>query len=425
MQASAEAKLSERHVVIIGAGIVGACAASYLQRDGHRVTLVDMMGPGEGATLGNAGGLNASSITPVAMPGTLWNVPRWLFDPMGPLTIRWSYLPQLLPWLWRFVRAGTPAGVQQQARALRPLTQPTVEMHRELARAAGVADLIHQAGLLVVYKSDAGFAGDDGAMALRQANGVAIDALREDEIRQLEPALARDYTRGRMIQENGHCADPRRLARGLVEHVQRNGGRLVQAKASGFRIDGRRVAAVTTDQGEIAGDEFVLACGAWSKRLAAALGDRLPLDTERGYHVVIKDPEVETRRPIMSYEGKFVATPMEMGLRVAGTVEFGGLEMPPDWRRAAALVKHAQAMFPALPRAIPESRLTRWMGFRPSMPDSLPVLGRATKVANAIHAFGHGHIGVIAAPMSGRVVADLVAGRAPAIDIAAFRPERF
>jgi D-amino-acid dehydrogenase len=417
--------MSSKHVVVVGAGIVGACTASYLQREGHRVTLIESGNPGEGATLGNAGCLNGSSVVPVAMPGTLQQVPRWLFDPLGPLSIRWSYLPKLVPWLWRFVQASTPERVAAQARALRPLTGPTVAMHRELARDAGVEDLIQQVGHLHVYKSDAAHAKDDAGMALRRAAGVTITELDTDELRQLEPELSRDFLRARLIQENGHTRDPRRLATALVAEVQRRGGTLMRARVHSFDIVDRRVVAARTDAGTIAGDDFVIACGAWSRSLAAALGDDVPLDTERGYHVVVRQPEAGPRTPTMSGEGKFVCTPMEMGLRIAGTVEFGGLDLPPNWGRADILLTQLKSMYPRLPQDIAPERITRWMGFRPSMPDSLPVLGAASRIGNAFYAFGHGHIGVISAPMSGRVIADLISRKQASIDIAPFAPTRF
>jgi D-amino-acid dehydrogenase len=412
-------------VVVIGAGIVGLVCATYLQRDGHKVVVVDPGAPGEGASYGNAGGLNGSSIVPVAMPGVLAKVPHWLLDPEGPLSIRLRYLPTLLPWLYRFVRAGRPEPVRAQARALRGLLAPTVDMHRELAASVGAADLIQRNGLLVVYRAEAGFAADAAAMHLRAENGVKIDELSQDELRQIEPTLSPVYTRARLISENGYVRNPLRLSRALAEALVANGGEIRRERAEGFSFSDGKVEAVLTNEGYIPAAAVVLAAGAHSKKLAARLGEKVPLDTERGYHVMIKAPEVAPRLPIMDAEAKFVATPMEEGLRMAGTVEFAGLDAPPDWRRARILLRHGQAMFPGLPRAVAEDRVALWMGFRPSMPDSLPVIGRTRRYANAFLAFGHGHVGLIGAPMTGRVIADLIAGRPPAIDVAPFSVARF
>ena len=412
-------------IVVIGAGIVGLCCATYLQRDGRKVVMVDPGGPGEGASYGNAGGLNGSSIVPVAMPGVLAKVPHWLLDPEGPLSIRLRYLPQLLPWLYRFVRAGQPELVRAQARALRGLLAPTVDMHRELAASVGAADLIQRSGLLIVYRGEASFAADTAAMSLRTENGVKIDELNQDELRQIEPTLSPTYARARLISENGYCKNPLRLSRALAEALVANGGEIRRERAEGFAFADGKVEAVLTSAGRIPTAAVVLAAGAHSKPLAARLGEKVPLDTERGYHAMIKAPEIAPRLPIMDAEAKFVATPMEEGLRMAGTVEFAGIDAPPDWRRARVLLRHGQAMFPGLPRTVAEDRVALWMGFRPSMPDSLPVIGVTRRHSNAFLAFGHGHVGLIGAPMTGRVIADLIAGRPPAIDVAAFSPARF
>jgi D-amino-acid dehydrogenase len=423
--AMANANPANPPVVVIGAGIVGMCTASFLQRDGHKVVVLDPGAPGEGTSFGNAGCLNGSSVVPVSMPGTLAKVPGWLLDPLGPLAIRWRYLPVLLPWLWRFVQAGKPEKVQAQARALRALLGPSLETYRPLVKAAGAENLIHRAGHLAAYKSEASFAADASAEQLRRDNGVAIQELDADELRQLEPHLSRDYIRGRLISENGHCSNPLRLTQSLAEAFVRNGGEIRRERAEGFTFEGARVTAVITSAGSVPASAVVLAAGAWSKSLAAKLGDRVPLDTERGYHIMLKTPEVAPRIPTLAAEGKFMATPMDEGLRFAGTVEFAGLDAPPDWRRARILLQQGQAMYPGLAREVPEARLTQWMGFRPSLPDSLPVIGPSQRYANAFHAFGHGHVGLVGGSMTGRVTADLVAGRPAAIDVAPFSVTRF
>src|SRR6266852_1754340 len=413
--------IGAKRVGVIGAGMVGVCTASWLQRDGH----VEAGEPGHGASFGNAGCFNGSSVIPVSMPGVVRNVPRWLFDPLGPLSLRWSYLPAIAPWLVRFIRAGTPEKVRAQARALRPLVGPTLEALQPLVSAAGAEDLVHRLGHLYVYRSAEGPEKDRLAWDLRRENGVEIDEFDADELRQLEPALSREYVRGVLVRENGHTSNPLALVERLVEHFRRSGGEFVRARASGFRLDGQRLAAIRTDRGDLAADAAIVCAGAYSKPLAAALGDQVPLEPERGYHLMIADPEVMPRIPTADGDGKFVATPMETGLRFAGTVELAGLAAPPDWRRARILLIQGRKMLPGLAAAHPEERISVWMGHRPSLPDSLTVLGPAQATADVIYAFGHGHVGMTAAPMTGKIVADLVAGRPPAIDIAPFAPNRF
>jgi len=274
-----------KRVGVIGAGMVGVCAASWLQRDGHSVFLVEAGEPGHGASFGNAGCLNGSSVTPVSMPGVIRNVPRWLLDPLGPLSLRWTYLPAIAPWLVRFVRSGTPDKVRAQARALRPLVGPTLEALKPLVAAARVEDLVHRLGHLYVYRSAESLEKDRLAWQLRRENGVEIDEFDADELRQLEPALSRDYVRGVLVRENGHTSNPLGLVERLLGHFVRSGGELVRARANGFRLDGRRLAAIQTDSGDLPADAAVVCAGAYSKPLAAALGDRVPLETERGYQI--------------------------------------------------------------------------------------------------------------------------------------------
>jgi D-amino-acid dehydrogenase len=409
----------------VGAGMVGVCAASWLQRDGHSVFLIDPENPGEGASFGNAGCFNGSSVTPVAMPGVFRNVPRWLMDPLGPLSLRWSYLPSILPYLVRFIRAATPEKVHAQARALRPLIAPTVPLVRQLAGDAGAEALIHKRGHLYVYRSEEALAKDGFAWALRRENGVEVDEFDADELRQLEPALSREFVRGLLVRENGHTSNPFGLVTALVEHFRAQGGEMVRAGALGFRLDGRRLSAIHTDAGDLPADAAIVCAGAYSKPLAATLGDRVPLETERGYHLMIRDPEVMPRIPTADADGKFVAVPMDTGLRFAGTVELAGLAAPPDWRRARLLLEQGRRMLPGLAASHAEERISVWMGHRPSLPDSLPVLGPSPASPDVIYAFGHGHVGMTAAPMTGKIVADLVAGRPAPIDIAPFASGRF
>jgi D-amino-acid dehydrogenase len=414
-----------RRVGVIGAGMVGVCAASYLQRDGHNVFLIEAGNPGEGASFGNAGAFNASSVTPMAMPGIIRKVPGWLADPLGPLSLRWTYLPAILPYLYRFIRAGTAEKVHAQARALRPLVGATLSALQPLIKDAGAEALVHQRGHLYVYRSAESLAKDGLAWALRRENGVVVDEFDADELRQLEPALSREYVHGLLVRENGHTSNPFALVNALVAHFVRQGGAVIRTRATGFRLDGGHLTAIQTAAGELAADAAVVCAGAWSKPLAAGLGDKVPLETERGYHLMIRDPEVMPTIPTADGDGKFVATPMDTGLRFAGTVELAGLEAPPDWRRAQILLEQGRKMLPGLAADHPEERVSVWMGHRPSMPDSLPVLGRSKATPDVVYAFGHGHVGMTSAPMTGRLVADLVTGRPPAIDISPFAASRF
>jgi len=412
-------------VVIVGGGIVGACTAAWLQRDGHAVTLIDHDRIGMGASYGNGGCFSGSSIIPVAMPGVLSRVPGWLLDSEGPLTIRWRYLPKLVPWLARFVRGATPEGVAAQASALRTLLAPSLANYAPIVRDAGAADLVHHEGMLYLYASDASWRRDEATMRLRRENGVEIEELEGAALAALEPDLAPGLTRGRLVRENGHTSDPLDLVTRLVRHAVDRGAHVVRERVTGFEDNGAAVTAVVTDQGRHPASHVVIAAGAWSKPLAASLGDPVPLDTERGYHAQVKDPERGPRIPTLYVDGNFGAIPMTAGVRLVGTVELAGLEAPPDWRRADVLLAKGRSLYPGLLADGDDSRVSRWLGFRPSMPDSLPVIGPSSRFPNAIHAFGHGHVGMCAGSTTGRVVADLVSGRAPCVPIEPFSARRF
>jgi len=413
------------HVVVIGAGIVGICVAAWLQRSGRALLLIDSAEPGMAASFGNGGMLSASSIIPVAMPGVIRKVPRWLVDAEGPLTIRWSYLPRLAPWLARFVAASRPERVEAQARALRALLKDSLENYAPLVRAANAQELIHHQGMLYLYASEASWRNDARAMDIRRRNGVAIEELDAAALREREPDLDRALTRARYIPGNGHTSNPLRLAQALARHVVERGGRIVQQRVTGFEDNGKAVTAVRTDRGFHQAGSVVLAAGAWSSPLAALLGDRVPLDTERGYHSIVRDPEKSVRTPALFVDGNFGLTPMETGLRLVGTVELAGLDAPPNWARARVLLEHGRRLLPGLLADGDESRVSQWLGFRPSLPDSLPVIGPSSRFANAFYAFGHGHVGMCAASTTGKVLAELIEGQAPSIDLAPFSARRF
>jgi D-amino-acid dehydrogenase len=416
------------NIVVIGAGIVGAASAIELLRDGHRVTIVEPGEPGgeQAASFGNGAWLSPASVVPMSMPGLWKKVPGYLMDPLGTLTIRWTDLPRLLPWLLRFLRAGaTVEKVEATARALRTLLEDAAARHQSLAAEAGVAELIERKGLLYIFPDRKDFEAEALAWRLRRDNGIKWIELNSKGLHRHEPALADRYRFGALVECGGHCIDPGAYVAALVQHCARQGAIIRRTRAIGFEIRDGRLRAVRTESGKVACDRAVISAGIRSKALAEAVGDRVSLESERGYHVVIANPGLALRTPIMPSDGKMANTLTRAGLRIAGQVELASVDAVPNWQRAKILLDHALRTYPGLQRELHEHRVTRWMGHRPSTPDGLPVLGPASRSSDVIHAFGHGHVGLASGPISGRLVADLIANKAPVIDPAPYSARRF
>ena len=410
------------HIAVIGTGIVGTCTAAWLQRDGHHITFFDAREPGEACSFGNAGSLSPSACLPVGMPGMWKRVPRWLLDPLGPLTVRAGYLPAVLPWLVRMLRHSSREEVTRIATALRALLEPIFDCYGPLLQDAGAEHLVQRTGCLYVYSSREAAAQWAWGMQLRRSLGVHMVDVEQDELEAIEPDLQGRFRFGILAPDNGSTLDPSALVKALHAQCMAAGARFERRDVTGFERQGRRVTAVrTADGAHHAVDGVVVAAGAWSGALAAQLGSRVPLETQRGYHVTVRSSNLQLRHTVMAVENNLMVNPMAMGLRLAGTVEFAGLKAPPRYERAQALLRTGQQLFPHLDT----SETTQWMGHRPCMPDSLPVGGPARAAHNAWLAFGHGHMGMCLGASTGREVAHLVAGRPTQVDLAPFRADRF
>jgi D-amino-acid dehydrogenase len=410
------------HIAVIGQGIVGACTAGWLQRDGHQITFIDPREAGEACSFGNAGSLSPSACLPVGMPGMWRKVPRWLLDPLGPLTVRWRYAPVVVPWLVRMLRHSSREEVTRIAGALRTLLAPIFDAYQPLLDGAGAQDLVRRTGCLYVFSSRDTAAQWAWGMNLRRSLGVRLEDVAQDELEALEPDLRGQFRFGILAPDNGSTVDPSALVKALHAQSLRDGARVVRAEARGFERQGRRVRAVRLSTGEsLPVDGVVVAAGAWSGALARQLGDRVPLETQRGYHVTVRSSNLRLRHTVMAVEHNLMVNPMAMGLRLAGTVEFAGLHAEPNYERAQALLRKGRELFPHLDTR----EVTQWMGHRPCMPDSLPVVGAARAVDNAWYGFGHGHMGMCMGATTGREIAHLVAGRTPQVDLRPFRADRF
>lgn len=410
-------------MVIVGAGAVGVAAGLQLQLAGAQVTIIDRGPPGEGATYANGAVIGEEHVVPVATPGVLRQLPRMLLDAQSPLSLRWSYLPQLAPWLWHFLRSARWSEVERISKALRDLLDGCMGAFDPLLEVAGSGEMLRKTGWLGLYETKGGFEAYRRSLELQRRRGVRAEVIPAEELRQLEPALGDTdrFHAGIYYPDVGYAADGLGLVQSLARAFRQQGGRILREEVRDFALGTDGPEAVLTDRGRHACDRLVIAAGAHSRALTKRLGSDPPLDTERGYSLTLPSPGVRPRMPVYSTERGQVCTPIDAGLRLAGTVELAGLDAPPDWRRADLLLENARRWFPGLEG----EGAARWMGFRPSMPDSLPVIARAPRHRNAIFAFGHGHCGLMLAARTGELVRDLTLDRPTGIDVSPFRVDRF
>ncbi len=409
-----------RQVIVIGAGIVGVATALWLQRGGASVTLVDRDGPAAGASQGNAGLLAAAAVLPNSEPGLIWRAPRMALDPDQPLFLRWSYLPRMAPWLWGFMRRCNARDTARIADALAPLVRDTYDQHRALADGTGAARFLHSCDYVYAYRDRADFAAGAAGWAMKRAHGVTWDEIEGAALARWDPFLSRFGFAARM-GGHGRISDPGAYVTALADHFRGQGGRVLRAEATGIATENGHVTGLRAGGETLPCDDLVLAAGAWSGPLFKALGLRVPLETERGYHIELWGPSSMPRAPTMVAAGQFVATPMEGRLRLAGIVELGGLQAGPS-RAPFNLLRRALA------RSMPDLRWeseTTWMGHRPSTPDSLPLIGPVPGVAGAWVGVGHQHVGLTAGARTGRWLAQLILGQRPNTDLSPYAPGRF
>ncbi|MBS7538272.1 NAD(P)/FAD-dependent oxidoreductase [Ancylobacter lacus] len=404
-------------ILVIGAGIVGLCCANALRAEGREVMVLDRDPAGDKCSFGNAAGIGVTEIIPASVPGLAWKVPGWLRDPLGPLSLRPAYLPKLAPWLLRFLRHGTWSEVERIAAALATLSGRTYKDLLPLLDEIGLGGDLRPVGALWAYETAAGFAADARFRAIRRQHGLVCEEISGAEARALEPALGEAVRHAMFTPQWSHVADPRRIVDRLRRHVEQRGVTVARGEATAIfgnellLADGRRLDFC----------HLVVAGGAWSGRLAGSLGDRVLIESERGYNTTLPTPGVTLSHEVIFAERAFVATPIDAGLRIGGAAEFAGLDAPPNYARSDALAQLATRYLPGLNTA----GGTRWMGHRPTTADSLPVIGTSPRRPDVVYAFGHGHTGLTFGPTTGRLVAELVAGRPTSVDVAPFSIARF
>jgi len=409
-------------VLVIGAGTVGAAIALRLQQDGRQVLLIDRERVAAQASRVNAGALAFSDILPLASPGILRKAPRWLLDPLGPLAIRPSYLPRIAPWLLRFWRASQPDRVRASTAAQAAMMDLSAIETPLLLASAGAAHMLRSDGVLHLYESEREWQASQPGWQARAGHGIAFTHLHGPQaIAKLQPGLSPLLVAATFVPGWKTVTDPLLVTEALARQFEVLGGRIRRADAVALVPGADGITVQLADRPPLVARRVVVAAGAWSHHLARTLAERIPLETERGYNTTLPVDAFDLRRQLTFGGHGFVVSPLACGVRVGGAVEFAGLDAPPNFARAAALLAKAKRFMPGLRT----EGGSEWMGFRPSLPDTLPAIGPAAADERVVYAFGHGHLGLTQAAATARLVADVVAGRAPPLDLAPFSPQRF
>lgn len=410
----------QKHVIVIGAGIVGVSTAIWLRRFGQDVTIVDRDRPGQAASYGNAGLLAASAMVPVTTPGLITKAPKMVLDPDSPLFVRWSYLPRIAPWLVRYLKHANDRDTKRIAASLTEITADTVAQHFALTDGLKAREFLTKSDYVYAYGSRVEFENDRYAWDLKHQYGFPPTLIEGPDVQDYDPCFGSAIRCLAVVKDHGFVIDPGGYVAALASDFEAMGGRIVQAGVEDIETSDPSRPRVVTTQGPLDCDAAVVASGAWSKPLMTRLGLRIPLESERGYHIVMKNASGGPRTPSMITSGKFVATPMKAGLRCAGIVELGGLEAGPSEAPFALLRRQIKSAFPDLEFDGEET----WMGHRPATTDSLPLIGEVRNTG-VYTAFGHQHVGLTAGPKTGRLVAGLISDQPSNQDLAPFSPHRF
>ncbi|UVK56386.1 FAD-binding oxidoreductase [Mesorhizobium sp. AR02] len=408
-------------IAIVGGGIIGICAAAFLAEAGLDVTVFDRTGICEETSSGNAAAFAFSDVLPLAHKGMIKNLPKWLADPLGPLSIPPVYLPKLLPWLIRFWRAGAPAKYEASLAAQAGMMKLAEAEWMGLLDRSGTRPMLREDGSLELYESEAEFQASLPGWAARERFGIRFRHVEGEGLAGLQPGLSPRFIKGTFVPGWKTVADPKLLGKAVWAYAEANGARFEMARIDRVAADQDGATLTLADGTTRQARQLVVAAGAWSHLLARQLGDRIPLETERGYNTTLPKSAFDVKRQLIFSGHGFVITPLGTGLRVGGAVELGGIERPPNYARSKALLRKAQKFLPGLnPIGGRE-----WMGFRPSLPDSVPVIGKASGNRPVVYAFGHGHLGLTQAAATGRLIREIILGQTPPVDLAPFSPQRF
>ena len=420
-KAEQASNLPSADVTVLGAGIIGICSALALQERGLSVEVVDRGEPGQATSFGNAGIVSPWSCVPQSLPGIWKSVPRWLLDPQGPLRVRASELPRLLPWVTSFFANTRLKKVHEISKAMEMLMQGNIAAYRRHLKGTGREDLLQDCWLISVFRGKARPDLTDLVWRLRIDKGAPVALVACDELREIEPELSPEFGQAVVVKDQARALAPGEICRVLAEKARRQGALFIKCDVKGLRPRDGGGIDLETDLGPIKTNRLVLCGGVWSAELLRPLGIKLPLVSERGYHMEFTEPEVRLNHSIMDVAGKFIVSSMEGGVRSAGTSEFAGVNAPPNFKRADILVPMSKRLIPRLNTR----QCRRWVGARPSFPDNLPVVGVMPGFPSLYGAFGHSHYGLGMAPATGRIVAETIMGSLSNADRSSVSVERF
>lgn len=407
--------------VVVGAGIIGTAIAHELQKSGREVVLVERDAPGRGASFGNMASIAVTEFMPASRPSVWKQIPGWMLDPEGPVRVRPSHMPRLVPWFLRFIAASRPSRLRELEAQGAALCARALEDTLDLLRETGLEAQISQDGCLSLYTDEAEFRADRDHIEILERFGFPHEVIGRQAIRALEPELSDKIGMAVLFPQNRSMKDPYKLVLALAERFVALGGRIEKGQVTGFVRSDRIREVMLQDGRGLPADEVVICAGAFSVKLAQDLGEPIPLETERGYHTQIMAPGISMKHSIIWPARAFMVTPTAGGIRVGGTVEMAGLDAAPDYRRSRITVKRARE---ALPNLRCED-FTEWMGHRPALPDTVPILSASAKTRGLFYATGHGHLGLTYAATTARLMRELITGAKPSLDLKPYRINRF
>ena len=405
-------------IAVIGAGIQGVCNALFLQKKGFKVTLFDRDEPGNSATYGNAGHFSPYASVPLNRPDVITDVPAMLLSSRGPLSLKWNYVYKMIPWFLRFLLNCSERKMMHTAKNMHQILDLSLSAFDELFEAIDLNGLVENKGVLYVW-NDKNLKSRELEIKIREELGVKQQILTPKDIHDLEPNIKPFYHGGVYYDYARHTRNPKKILLKLLDNFMKNDGKFLKLNVQELNFDDDKP-VIRSDVQRFVFDKLVIACGAFSKRLTDKLHENIPLDTERGYHVHFKDCDHLISRPVVYLNKGFGMTPMEQGLRVVGTVEFGGLDNPLSKSRIKNLIINAKDMLDGLPEHEDE-----WLGFRPSLPDLLPVLGPSKNYKNVFYSFGHNHLGWTLGAISGKIISKMIANESTNLNLSAYSSSRF